>query len=258
MKKPTFAVPVTALLIGAALGFCLSPSKAPQSDAETSPTPVAHDKKIADAGSDEAANALRKRVRELEALLKQAQEEKQAAATEERVETPQDFRPRSPREMFERMRTEDPERFAQMTNNMARFRRDRLARAQSKIDFLESIDTSTMSTAQLKTHEALQNMIARREEIEAKMHNPDLSDEERHAIFEKMHAMDREIRELNASERTSLLSQTAEALGYTGDDAEEIVATITEIISATESGRNGPPGPPPTGAPLGPPPGMGR
>lgn len=249
MKKPTFAIPVASLLIGAALGFCLAPNAKQQEDANTTPTPVEHNKKIADAEGDEATKALRNRIRELEALLQEERAAKQESTTETHIEDPKDFRPRSPREMFERMRTEDPERFAQMTNNMARFRRDRIARAQSKIDFLESVDTSTMSAGQLRTHEALQNMIERSEEIEAKMHNPDLTDDQRNAVFEEMRAMDREIRKLNASERTSLLSQTAEALGYTGEDADEIVATITEIISATESGRHGPPPPP------GPPPG---
>lgn len=247
MKKPTFSIPVAALLVGAALGYCLAPSAAPQQPTEpaaASPaTPTQSVVAAAAEPSDAMLQALRKRIRDLEALIQQERAAKSAPA-QTRIDEPDAERerhPRSPREMMERLRREDPARFAQMTNSMARFRRERIARAQSKIDFLSSIDTSSMSADDLKTHETLQNMIERREEIEAKMHNPDLTDEQRREVFEEMHAADREIRRLNAAERTCLLMQTAEALGYSDEDAEEIVATISEIITATEGHRGGPP-----------------
>ena len=109
---------------------------------------------------------------------------------------------------MERMKKETPERYAQMTNGMAQFRRQRLDRAQTKIDFLSSIDTSRMGKEALETHQKLQDLIAQREELEAKI-NPEAiasaTDEERREFFETMRDTDRQIRELNRAERENLL-----------------------------------------------------
>ncbi len=247
MKRNNFSIPVIALLAGAALGYCFAPQAKKEPAAPAAPAAPKPAQTVVQHAPDETLKALRGRIRELEQLLMAEREAHTSSNAAARIATEEHRPPRmppSPREMMEHLRTEDPERFAQMTNRMARFRRDRIARAQSKIDFLSSVDTSTMSKEAVKVHEDLQNMIEQREEIEAKMHNPDLSDAEREAVFKEMHEADNVIRRLNAQERSNLLAQTAEALGFSGEDAEEIVATVGEIISATEMGRHGPPPPP--------------
>ena len=146
---------------------------------------------------------------------------------------------------MERIKVEDPARYAQMTNQMAQFRQRRLERAQSKMDFLASVDTSMMSPEARKVHADLQDMIEKREAIEDKMRNfLDMSEEERRAAFDEMRETDGKIRELNRAERENLLAQTAQALGFQGDDATEIVETVKGIYEATENGGWGGPGGP--------------
>jgi hypothetical protein len=97
----------------------------------------------------------------------------------------------------------------------------------------------------LKVHSDLQDMIEKREAIEDKMRNfLDMSEEERRAAFDEMRETDGKIRELNRAERENLLAQTAQALGFQGDDATEIVETVKGIYEATENGGWGGPGGP--------------
>ena len=89
-------------------------------------------------------------------------------------------------------------------------------------------------------------MIEKREALEEKMHNiMDMTEEDRHALFGEMRETDERIRELNRLERENLLVQTAETLGFSGDDAKEIAETVKGIYEATDSGFGfGPPGGP--------------
>ena len=85
-------------------------------------------------------------------------------------------------------------------------------------------------------------MIEKREELEQKMRGiMDMTEEERREMFHAMHETDRKIFELNMAERDNLLVQTAETLGFSGDDAKEIAETVKGIYDATDSGF-GPPG----------------
>ena len=251
MKLRNFSPIVISLLVGAALGYCLGPlsSPAPAPAPEPEQKSESEQAKQPDRGDrgDRAANrALRARIKELEDMLA-----KQGIEVEKMKEEETTRRDRGPRNWdfradMERLKKEEPERYAQITNSMAQFRRHRLERAQSKIDFLSSIDTSRMSPAMLKVHSDLQDMIARREEIESKMHSiMDMTEEDRHALFGEMRETDERIRELNRFERDNLLVQTAEALGFQGDDAAEIIDTVKSIYEATDSGWGfgGPGGP---------------
>ena len=253
MKLRNFSPIVISLLVGAALGFCLgplsTPAPAPEPEQKAEPEQAKQPDRR-DRGDRAANRALRARIKELEDMLA-TQGVDGEKMTEE--ETDRRERPRfDPRAEMERLKTEDPARYAQITNGMAQFRQRRLERAQSKIDFLSSVDTSKMSPGARKTHEDLQEMIARREEIESKMHSiMDMTDDERHALFGEMRETDERIRELNRLERENLLVQTAETLGFSGDDAKEIAETVKGIYEATDSGFGfGPPGGP--GGPGGP------
>ena len=249
MKLRNFSPIVISLLVGAAIGFCLGPLSSPAPSAEPGQTVEREQVKQSDRGDDgeRAANrALRARIKELEDMLaKQGVEvekmKEEETTRRERLERPRDFRTE-----LERLKTEDPARYTQITNGMAQFRQRRLERAQSKMDFLSSVDTSVMSPGARKTHEDLQNMIEKREALEEKMHGiMDMSEEDRHALFGEMRETDERIRELNRLERENLLVQTAETLGFSGDDAKEIAETIKGIYEATDSGFGfGPPGGP--------------
>ena len=231
MKLRNFSPIVISLLVGAALGYCLgpasSPAPAPEPEQKAEPEQV----KQPEYRGERADRALRARIKELEDMLA-----KQGIEVEKMKEEETTRRDRGPRNWdfradMERLKKEEPERYAQITNSMAQFRRHRLERAQSKIDFLSSIDTSRMSPAMLKVHSDLQDMIEKREAVEEKMRGfMDMTEEERREAFQEIGEID------GRAERDNLLVQTAEALGFQGDDAAEIIDTVKSIYEATDSG----------------------
>ena len=143
------------------------------------------------------------------------------------------------RERMEEMKKNDPERYTQMTNCFAQWRRSRAEQARDKIDFLSSIDTSRMSAGAKKTHNALQDLIAKREGIEQQLQSPDLSDEERGKLMGELHSTHHELMRLNGEERRNLIDEAARNMGFEGEDAKEVSATIREVIEATDSGWGG-------------------
>ena len=246
MKIRNFSPVVISLLAGAAIGFCFAPSAGATKAApeKTSPKTVKAESRP-DEAAEKEMRVLRSRIKELEDMLAkqgvEVEEMKEESSRRERRDRPRDFRAD-----MERLKKEEPERYAQITNSMAQFRRHRLERAQSKIDFLSSIDTSRMSPAMLKVHSDLQDMIEKREAVEEKMRGfMDMTEEERREAFQEIGEIDGRIRELNRAERDNLLVQTAEALGFQGDDAAEIIDTVKSIYEATDSGWGfgGPGGP---------------
>lgn len=244
-----------ALLAGVAIGYVMKPD-ASAANAEDDKGYVAASK-VDDKGEAASVKALRARIAELENLLaaKDAEKPAEQVADAKPAEEAQGERRGPPsmkemRERMERMAKENPEQHAQITNAMARWRQRRIDRANAKLDFLESVDTSTMTAAQKKSHEEYQRLIARREEIEEKMHNPEMTDEDRQDIFRDMRETDHALRHAASSERETLISQTAQALGLSGDDAASMSATINDIIRTTETGHGF--GPPPGGGPGGP------
>ncbi|MBQ1345506.1 MAG: hypothetical protein IIY62_03990 [Kiritimatiellae bacterium] len=252
MKAQTIAVAVAALAAGAALGYFLKP--APEAPAAAEPTPAPAERRV----DDTELKALRQQVKALQARLAAAEAEK-PAATEEKVEEPRPERgPRGGdwRARLEQWKKDNPEEFARIEKERQAFMQRRAERAKSRLEFLASIDTSKMSAADRETHEKLQGLLAKREALEAKMGQLlELSDEERNQLFADMRETHHEIHELNGQEREILFKQTAELLGFQGEEAGEISATITEIINATDNGFGGPGGP---GGPGGRGPGGGR
>ena len=244
MKIKTFSPIVISFMVGTAIGFCFSPAaKAPELQPERKADEPRNARTADDASGERSANrALRARIRELEEMLAKQGVEVEKMKDEESARRE---RPRfDPRAEMERIKKEDPERYTQMTNGMAQFRRQRLERAQTKMDFLSSIDTSRMSPGMLKVHTDLQDMIEKREAAEEKMRGfMDMTEDERHAAFQEMREIDDKIRELNRAERDNLLVQTTEALGFQGEDAAEIIDTVKSIYEATDSGWGGPGGP---------------
>ena len=59
------------------------------------------------------------------------------------------------RERLEQWKKENPEEFARMEKRRQEFMQERARRAQSKLDFFSSIDTSRMSKSDRATHDAV-------------------------------------------------------------------------------------------------------
>ena len=244
-----------ALLVGVAIGYFAggdgkSPAAVPEEE-----TPAVK-KTVSDKGEEATVKALRHRVAELEKLLAESGEKSETAISNAVAEAVKNRPPEPPRgnwrERMEEMRKNDPARYAQMTNRFANWRRTRAEQARNKMEFLSSVDTSHMSAGARKTHDALQELIARREALEAQMQQPDLSDEERGKIMHELWSTHGELQRLSGEERKNLIDETAHSLGFEGDDAKEISATLQEVIRATDSGfggfhRGGHRGPPPGG-----------
>lgn len=235
-----------ALIVGVAVGYMFNPSVG-------EPVPAAKPEKpkgaISDGGDGASLAALRARIAELESELA-----KRGAAprSEERVAADDGERRgpgawggmKSPKEWREKMKKENPERYAQITNHMANIRRDRQERAQKKSDFFASIDVSGMSEGARKVHEELRDLIAKREEFEAKMQQlheseADVSFQDMGEAFKEMHETNRRIRELSLQERDNLMVEAARGLGFDGGDADEVAGIFQEIIDNTESGWDG-------------------
>jgi len=245
-----------ALFAGVVIGYFAKPSEE---------VPVSADDayvargKIADRGEAASVTALRKRIAELEKLLAAKDVTSETAisnAVAEAVKNAPPGRPRgNPREWMENLKKTDPARFTQMTNRFAQWRRNRSERARNTMDFLSSIDTSRMSAGAKKTHDELQELLAKREEIEEQLHQEGLSDAQRDQLMRELRETHHELNRLNQAERTNLIEETARSLGFEGEAVQEISETLQEVIEAT--GGNGPGGfgPPPGGGPGGPGPG---
>ena len=210
-------------------------------------------KQISDGGDAATIRSLRRRIADLERRLAEASAGA-AAATNAVAVAQHPGRPGGGRGGFndwlDKLKKSDPARYAQETNRIAGWRRMRAERARSTLDFLAAVDTSGMSASARKVHEDLQAAVARREELEDSLRREDLSPEQRQQLFREMREVHRDLMRLNGEERANLISETAKALGFEGEDAKEVSATIQEVINATGGGfgpphRGGPPPPPP-------------
>ena len=215
------------------------------------------------------AETLRGRIRELENLLNEreanlAQLAARKPEAESRpvveAESPEasDRRPRheSFRERMERMKTEEPERYAEMQKRQEEFRTRMRAANEARDNYLASVDTSRMTAEQKAGHERLLAALKTRDAFMERMRpdaeNP-LSDEERQEAFDAM----REIGPLMEQERRYLLEETGRAYGEDGADfADYIQDLIDNTAPMPRMGRGR--GPRPGGGPGDPPPGGPR
>ena len=229
-----------ALLVGVAIGYFVKDDPIP---VEESNAEEVAKKPVADKGEEATVKALRRRIAELEKLLAEKSGESEIAISNAVAEAVKNRPPEPPRgnwrERMEELKERDPARYTQMTNRFAQWRRSRAEQARNKIVFLSSIDTSHMSADARKTHDALQDLIARREEIEQQLQDPDLSDDDRGKLMGELHSTHHELMRLNGEERNNLFEETARNIGFEGEDAKEISATIQEVIRATDSGWGG-------------------
>lgn len=245
MRKVIYAA-IPAFFVGIAIGFAVSHHV--KDDAKNPPAATQSDKKSKGLKRSHEDNsdlrALRSRIRELERQLSDDSSKDAEDVQDKRGDKPnrgnQNF---NISQWLERMKTENPEQYAQYTNRFHRWRDMRRNQVVSKLDFLSSIDTSMMNAKEKETHEELQRLIEVREEMQSNFEKAfasgTMSNKDRAEQFEELRNIDRQISRLNALERQMLIKKTAEEIGFVGDDANEIAGTITKIIEATEGGFGG-------------------
>ena len=259
--RSAIAVAVPALLAGALLGYFIPPlfssAQAPAAKEEKS-----SEKRTSRGRHQSPQNhvadleRLRARIRELEEQLAAANDRTGESAEEKIAD--QEARPQNPflrngpphmstaaemRANMEELREKDPARYAQMTNNFARWQEHRLKRTNDRLDILASVDTSRLNAKERQTHEALQDAIVKREELRQMLNpqNEDVTEEQRRATFEELRKLDQTMRQLETSERNTLLTKTARSFGVSSANAKEMVETIKAIYDATGGGHHGPP-----------------
>jgi hypothetical protein len=144
---------------------------------------------------------------------------------------------------MEELREKDPAKYAQMTNNFARWQEHRLQRTNDRLNILASVDTSRLNAKERQIHAALQDAIVKREELRQMVNpqNEDVTEEQRRATFEELRKLDQTMRQLETSERNTLLTKTARSFGVSASNAKEMVETIKAIYDATGGGHHGPP-----------------
>ncbi len=271
------ALPLAA---GAVLGFVVRgaverpvevPEEAQVAAPKTAPTVTPPDAALAAAQAN--VESLRARVAQLEKLLDEregnlarlASEAEKARATAEEPpaeaeKVEEAARQRPPRESFrermERMKNEEPERYAEMQKRQNEFRARMHADNEERGNFIASIDTSRMTAEQKAGHEKLIAAIQTADTLMDRMRpdseNP-LSNEERQAAFATM----REIGPLMEQERRYILEEVGREYG---EDGAAFATYIQNVIDYTSPGPRmnrgrGPRpggGPPPGGAPGGP------
>lgn len=252
MRLGSVIAGVGLLVLGGLGGYLLAPRA--ESPVAEKPRPAdAPNKAIDDKGASASLKALRAQIRDLEARLA-AKDGEIVAATNALAANrpPEPPRRENFRERMERLKADDPARYAQITNNMAQWRRRRAEQQEARMEFLTSVDTSRMSSAAKGVHASLQRYATEREEIERQLQDENLTDDERHELWERMHEANRQVMALNGVERQNLIEETARNLGFEGDDVKDIAATMQEIIRATDNfgghgpghrgrGRGGPP-----------------
>jgi hypothetical protein len=150
-------------------------------------------------------------------------------------------------ERMNRMKEEDPERYAEMVKNRAeRTEQMRYDQANRLATFMD-MDTSNMTPEELANHNLLVEKLSALWEQTAAFDPAQPPDRETmRAIFESIG----DLRPLMEQERAVMLKQLGTEVGLSGSDSEDFSSYVQEIISATSfrwprGGRGG--GGPPRG-----------
>lgn len=208
---------------------------------------------VKDEAAERAAEALRKRVAELEAALAERAQEPLKPKEEEQ---PDRTRRPSFTERLERMKTENPEEYAEMQKRREEFRQNMEQRAAERADFIASVDTKNMTAAQKENHAKLVETVAFLNEMMGQARQPGVehTPETRQQIGEAFGTLG----ELYGEERRFLFEETARSVGFQGAQAVDFADQMQVIIDNTtmpnfggrRGGRGGPPAPIPTPAPA--------
>lgn len=222
------AVAVAAFALGASVPLMVAGGKNEPEPSGAESVRRQRNRKVRAKG-DEAAAALRARIKELEAQLQPSA----ATASVAKADQPKEEKPRDRGDWLERIRKESPERYQQMTNRMARFRSEQLDRTVSRLDMLASIDVSGWSEKDRRIHEEYQELLAKREEL-MEMASPQNADaEERRSAFAEMRGIFGRLHRLGEEERDILMRKTVRDFGFTGGDAKALVESVKAVYDVT-------------------------
>ena len=211
---------------------------------------------VRDEAAERDADALRQRVAELEKALadrssRNRRSERAQPQTNEVAEAQEngENRQQSWEDRMERMRTEDPDRYAEMQQRREGFRQSMEQRARDRADFLDAIDVAGMTREQRANHEKLLDATARAEELRALMMDGNRRrGEDGDALRQEMGETMASLGQLYEAERQYLFEATAKAAGYTGSDVRAFSDHLQSIIENTTmmpgfgGGRGGPGG----------------
>ncbi len=245
MKKKIY-IAVTLILGGLIVGAAvehLRMSTKIKSPVAAEPEVIHHVRKVPRKSIDSPDNnkliaSLHAKIAKLEA--DRANSHIESSQTElKTAENPKDERRREGwQARMERMKTEEPEKYAEMEQRRAEFKVRMEERKLNKQEFLESVDTATMSAVQRENHDRLVALTERVNEITEMMISGETENrrELRHEMFQSYN----ELRELNNNERVYLLEETARAVGYKGAAADLFTAHLEDIIQNTTMQMPGP------------------
>lgn len=127
------------------------------------------------------------------------------------------------------------EEFDQATNAMSRIKAKMAEKAQDRMAFLKSIDTSAMSQAEREGHEKFLELTAKREAVRSKM-KFGLPDQQ---TIQEMMAVEMQLMPLAKAERAALSRELARELGYAGEDVESLQEAVGNIFDCTAGGLDG-------------------
>jgi len=134
-------------------------------------------------------------------------------------------------ERIERMKTEEPEKYAEMQKRRDDFKSRITQRSTEGREFLAAIDISNMNDDQLANHTRLVELTDKLDGMMKQMFSGEgeSSRETRREMFSSFG----ELGELYSSEREYLLQETATAVGYQGEDAALFTDHVRDIIEKT-------------------------
>ena len=127
------------------------------------------------------------------------------------------------------------EEFDQATNAMSRIKAKMAEKAQDRMAFLKSIDTSAMSQTEREGHEKFLELTAKREAVRSKM-KFGLPDQQ---TIQELMAVEMQLMPLAKAERAALSRELARELGYAGEDVESLQEAVGNIFDCTAGGLDG-------------------
>ncbi|MBQ6136630.1 MAG: hypothetical protein IJI73_04580 [Kiritimatiellae bacterium] len=237
---------VIAALSGAVLGFVVPKMLAaePQKPAEEEVNPLAAKLQEAEAKiaqlENELASAKAKGIAaRMAAKRPQAAEgenakdgKKDGGESNELADTVMSLKPGD--DLMEKLKGKVPdEELAQMHDVFEKMRAARANRAAGRLEFLKSVDTSGMTEQERSNHKRLQELLAKREELAAKMQPGTVPD---FTAIAEIAQIGMEMEPIAKQERSALIRQTGRTLGYAGDDVEVFHDTMIDVYDATSSG----------------------
>lgn len=231
MKQPIAAVLVVVAVAAAACGgFFAGKHLTPKNAAPAPAVENADAKKLA--AAQKRIEELEGRIASMKAVAKAPAPKAIPAKTENEDKNVINISGGDVDVLGELKRRMPEEQFAQATNAMEQLKSKLANKAKSRMDFLASIDTSSMTAEERKNHERFMELMERKEAIAAKMKGliPNVK------AIQEMVELEMEMRPTAKRERSTLVRQVAKDLGYTGDDVDVIHDTLNNVYDCTGDG----------------------